>query len=151
MIIHLNITLKLNLRLMNTGMVNKDLSQGCHPECKLEYTPVRATTPSKHEMHSLPPASEGWGRYCFHRCVSVHTGGGGVPQAQVFSQVTGPRSFPRRGYPYPRAAPPGPGQNNRACTCYSAGGIPLAFTQEDCLVCSVLFFCSICWLGEVPF
>ena len=25
----------------------------------------------------LPPASEGWGRWCFHRCLSVHLGGGG--------------------------------------------------------------------------
>ena len=24
----------------------------------------------------LPPASKGWGRYCFHRCLSVHTQGG---------------------------------------------------------------------------
>ena len=31
---------------------------------------------------SLPPASEGWGRYCFHRCLSLHTRGGGVPTFQ---------------------------------------------------------------------
>ena len=38
-------------------------------------------------MQLLPPASEGWGRYCFHRCLSVHTRVGGVPQSQVLSQV----------------------------------------------------------------
>ena len=88
-----------------------------------------------------------------------------VPQSQVLSQVTGPRSFlgggvpqswqgyplVRMGYPPPPGQvrmgysrgqdcppPPPQGQNNRACTCYAAGGMPLAFTQEDCLfiVCS---------------
>ena len=29
----------------------------------------------KYELVLLPPASEGWGRYCFHRCLSVHTRG----------------------------------------------------------------------------
>ena len=38
----------------------------------------------------LPLASEGWGRQCFH---FVHHWRGGVPQSQVLSQVTGPRSF----------------------------------------------------------
>ena len=40
----------------------------------------------------LPPASEGWGRQCFHRYLSVHTQG--LPQSQVLSLVSGPRSFP---------------------------------------------------------
>ena len=40
----------------------------------------------------LPLASEGCGRYCFYRCVSVHTWGG-VPQSKVLFQVTNPRSF----------------------------------------------------------
>ena len=58
----------------------------------------------------LPSACEGWGRYCFHRCLSVHNW---VPQSQVLSQVIGPRSFPG-GYPSPRFFPrslvPGPFQ-----------------------------------------
>ena len=58
----------------------------------------------------LPPVSEGWGRYCFHRCLSVHMGRGypspsiftrslvpdslrGEPQSQVLSKVAGPGSF----------------------------------------------------------
>ena len=39
----------------------------------------------------LPPASEGWGRYCFHRCVSVHTGGNPYPSHNT---PTGPMSSP---------------------------------------------------------
>ena len=59
----------------------------------------------------LPPASEGWGRYYFHRCLSVHRSGTpvpgsfpglwslvlsqGVPRSQVLSLVPGPPwSFP---------------------------------------------------------
>ena len=75
----------------------------------------------KIQLRFLPPTSEGWGRCCFHRCVSVHRGGGypsprffprslvpghfwGVPQSQVLSQLSGPRFFPR-GYPSPRFFP----------------------------------------------
>ena len=33
-------------------------------------------------LSSLPPASEGWGKYCFHTvCLSTRGGGGGVPHA----------------------------------------------------------------------
>ena len=70
----------------------------------------------------LPPASEGWGRYCFHRCVSVHREGGeGHPCSLVPGPFLGERvaqSDPRievplrqpgpgQGYPIPC---PGPGQ-----------------------------------------
>ena len=36
----------------------------------------------------LSPASEGWGRYCFHRCVSVNGrgGGGGLVVSGLFCQ-----------------------------------------------------------------
>ena len=54
-----------------------------------------AVNVSSHNVYNkstfLPPASEVWGRCCFHRCLSVHRM---VPQSQVLSQVTGPRSFP---------------------------------------------------------
>ena len=57
----------------------------------------------------LPAASEGWGKVIFSVWLSVHTrggGGGGVPQSQVLSQVSGPRSFPG-GYPCPgQGVPP---------------------------------------------
>ena len=44
------------------------------------------------------------GRYCFHRCLSVHTGGGGYPISHNTS--TGPMSF-RGGTPVtdPRSLP----------------------------------------------
>ena len=35
---------------------------------------------------SLPPASEGWGKYNFYRRVSVHGGGGGVTHG-LWAQV----------------------------------------------------------------
>ena len=48
----------------------------------------------------LPPGSEGWGRYCFHRYLSVHTRGGGgrVSPSPSHNTSTGPMSFPG-GYP----------------------------------------------------
>ena len=64
----------------------------------------------------------------------------GVPQSQVLSQVTGPRSFlggiPWQGQdgvsPSQDFGPPPPlGQNGRARTCYAVGSMPLAFTQDD--------------------
>ena len=101
----------------------------------------------------LPPASEGWGRYCFHRCLSVHIGG--YPSIRFFplSLVPGPfwwgTPVPARGNlaPYPGwdwGTPPPPSwdwdtsplgrQNSRASTCYAAGGMALAVTQKDFLV-----------------
>ena len=132
----------------------------------------------------LPPASEGWGRYCFRRCLSVHRGAvtpstshntstgpmsslGGLPHLHLHTIILPliPCPFhgvphlhpiilplvpcPFWGYPSPRwgdwgtpqpgqdgvpPPPPPPGQNSRTRTCYAAGGMPLAFTQEDCLV-----------------
>ena len=41
-------------------------------------------------------ASEGWERYCFHRCLSIHIGGGGVE-----------RGFPSPMF-FPRPLVPGP-------------------------------------------
>ena len=63
-------------------------------------------------------------------CLST-SGGGDTPVPGSF-QVTDPRSSPggpdlvRMGYPL--------GQNSRLCGCYAAGGMPLAFTKEDCLL-----------------
>ena len=63
----------------------------------------------------LPPASEGWGRYCFHRCVPVKGGGGGYRGPLV----SGAKSFlggrGGRVYPYP-----GPGW-----------GVPLSWSWLD--------------------
>ena len=41
-----------------------------------------------------PPASEGWGRYCFHRCLSFHTRGGGHPSPGFFLRSLVPVPFP---------------------------------------------------------
>ena len=125
---------------------------------------------------NLPPASEEWGRYYFHRCLSVHTWGYPSPRFFPRSLFLGPfwgkyhspgqgipqsswgvlqdRGTPTRtglGY-HPsqdRCTPgqdrtgvslgldwgtsPPPRQNSRARTCYAAGSMPLAFTQEDFL------------------
>ena len=102
-----------------------------------------------------------WGRYCFHRSVSVHTrvptldwgdtylgqgvptldwGGGHPPWTWVGGTYLGwgvptldgvgynPPPPSKLGNPLPRR------QNSIASTCYSVGGMPLAFTQEDFLV-----------------
>ena len=98
------------------------------------------------------------GRLCFHRCMSVQLWGGypisglgrGVPHPGSRSRgVPSPRSG---GVPHPRSRGdpiPGPGgvlwvpphpdqvwirQSSTASTSYAAGGVPLAFTQEDFLV-----------------
>ena len=88
-------------------------------------------------------ASE-WGRYCFHRCVSVHIKGGGFTPSFPTGGSTvilpdwgypHPRLGQGAGYPHPRSGRGHtPDQNSTACTCYAAGGMPLAFTQ-DFLVC----------------
>ena len=104
------------------------------------------------------------GRLCFHRCLSLHTCEGGYP---IPGQDGGDAPFPGldgrypipgldRGVPYPRSGqggtpswgtphpclervppPPVRRQSSIANTCYTAGGKPLAFTQEDFLVWSV--------------
>ena len=63
----------------------------------------------------LPPTSEGWGRYCFRRCVSVRSWGrvgGGFTPSPSYNTSTGPMSIPGgvpspscrlgEGYPNPR-------------------------------------------------
>ena len=60
--------------------------------------------------------------------VCLSTPGGGTP-VPVFFQVV---PLARSGW----VAPPPP-QNSRASTCYVAGSMPLAFTQEDYLVMSM--------------
>ena len=80
-------------------------------------------------------------------------GGRGIPPSQVQVGVP-PSQVPGRGVPLPRSGKgwgqgypfpgpgggvggtpfPGPNQNSIACTCYAAGGMPLAFMQEAFLV-----------------
>ena len=62
---------------------------------------------------------------------------GGVPQDDIpppnhfrMGHPPPPRSQVRMGY----SPPPPPGQSSRTSTCYAAGGMPLAFTQENLLV-----------------
>ena len=104
------------------------------------------------------------GRYCFHRCLSVNISGGGYPvsgpggegypisgssRGGTRSQVQvggypisglGGRGVPhlmRWGVPHLRS-----GGGTMASTCYGymAGGMPLAFTQEDFLVNDCSFY-----------
>ena len=98
------------------------------------------------------PRTKYEGRYCFHRCLSVHISGG-IPHPRSrwgggypISGLDG--GFPIQdwmGYPPPiqcwTGTPPPPSrrQSSIASTCYAAGGMPLAFTQEDFLVFSICF------------
>ena len=53
----------------------------------------------------LLPVSEGWGRYCFHRCVSVHTWGGQLPHTLSHNTATGSLSFLGVPHLYPIIVP----------------------------------------------
>ena len=59
------------------------------------------------------------------------------------SQVQAGGRWTVGGYPLPRSRQGGGDspirrQSSIACTCYVAGGVPLAFTQEDFLVCHLI-------------
>ena len=59
--------------------------------------------------------------------------GRGTPYPQTWDGVP-PPSRPGQGTPQTWDGVLPPRQSNIASTCYSAGGMPLAFTQEDFLV-----------------
>ena len=84
----------------------------------------------------LPPAYEVRGKaYCFHRCLFVHIWGGVTPSGRW---GVPPHHQDSMGYPPPSGLDGWMGvlpiSGSRASTCYAAGGIPLALTQEDFLV-----------------
>ena len=89
---------------------------------------------------SIPPAfPTEWGKVIFSQmCVCPHPGGG--TPARSGQWVPHDRyPHPRMEYTPPQARsgweyPPPPGWDNRRSTCYAAGGMPLAFRQEDFLV-----------------
>ena len=57
--------------------------------------------------------------------------GRGVPPSQVRMGGSTPIPGQDGGYPHPRSGRGGtPNWNSTACTCYAAGGMPLAFTQD---------------------
>ena len=110
----------------------------------------------KADRYLLPPASEGWEKVIFSVCLSVHTGGGGLPPSADGGGY--PHQVLTRGYSHPSqlggGTPSFPsGQNWMGETPptvrtgwdtplsqigresnYAAGGMPLAFTQENFLV-----------------
>ena len=71
-----------------------------------------------------------------------HPAGGGVPQPADGGYPG--RYTPLAGVPPTRGTTPPPHQSSIACTCYAAGGMPLAFTQEDFLVYFIFTF--LCYL-----
>ena len=108
-------------------------------------------SPSQVQAGGTPSPSAGWG-------TPPSRPGKGVPPTWTWEGVATPRPDLGREYcpawtweevpPCPdleggTPPPPSPGQvqgrgypnqNSIACTCYAAGGMPLAFTQEDFLV-----------------
>ena len=109
-----------------------------------------------------PHPKDGKGTFFTGVCLPTPGGGGFTPSPSHNTStspmsfpggtlVAGPRSlpggYPVLGYPLARSEcgtlsqdwgtsppPSPPGQNSRASTYYAAGGMPLAFTREDCLV-----------------
>ena len=101
--------------------------------------------------HYLPHPKDGEGKSF---TLSVHTpGGGGVPTLTGVPTLVRSRrggvpnlvggGVPTLGGGYPKVGTPRPGQDGggtpkigtpRQGTCYTAGGMPLAFMQEDFLV-----------------
>ena len=76
-----------------------------------------------------PGQISGWGEWVRS---DLRMGGAWVPPQA--------RSDPRTGGGVPH-------WNSIACTCYAAGGMPLAFTQEDFLVYfNYLFKCNMQWI-----
>ena len=82
----------------------------------------------------------------FSLCPPLRVGGYPLPRSRWGGGT--PFSGPGGGYPPRRSGrgtPPGKGYpppgSSIACTCYAAGGMPFAFTQEDFLVHN--FFCSV--------
>ena len=85
------------------------------------------------------------GRYCFHRCLSVHTGGGGLPYLHPIILPLVPCPFhgvnPVMGYPLTRdGVPPsqvimevplGMGQQKEYASCLHAGGLSNLNTFSD--------------------
>ena len=66
----------------------------------IQLSPKSMESLQNGNSYLLPPTSEGWGKYCLHRCLSTPWGGV-VPHSQVLSQVTGLRSFLGGGTPVP--------------------------------------------------
>ena len=93
----------------------------------LGYPPPSARTglgyPPARTGLGYPPARSGWGT---------------PPPGQV---RTGVPPLARSGW----STFPAPRQNSRASTCYAAGGMPLAFTQEDSLVSDCVRCVSLPW------
>ena len=85
-------------------------------------TPIRLTlgTPPHQDWMGVPPIRTGWGY------PPVGTGWG-TPTCWDW------RGVPPLGLDW-GTPPPIRRQNSRVSTCYAAGGMPLAFTQEDFLV-----------------
>ena len=75
-----------------------------------------------------------WGRYCFHRCLSVHISW--VPTFQPTRVGTYLPANEKGRYPLARVCIPlaKVGTPTIVSTCYVVGSMPLAFMQENFLV-----------------
>ena len=105
------------------------------------------------EFTYIPPTSEGWGNILFSVSLSVHTSTqGGVPCAGYGWGGT-PSRYLGGGYPSQIQVLGGKVPHTRSgldgvhtpthlirkvSSCYAVGSVPLALTQEDCLVVSLV-------------
>ena len=83
------------------------------------------------------------GRLCFHRCLSVNTGGGGyLPWLGGTYLDQGVSTL---GWGVPTLAMEVPHEESGCSTWYAIVGMRLAFTQEDFLIETVILMCR--WMG----
>ena len=113
------------------GYLGYPLAGGPHPGYPLAGGPTWGT-PQQGEPHLWYPLAGG---------PTQGTPAGGP----TWGTIPPGRGSPTWGTPHrgtPPGVPPPPPPTSTACTCYTVGGMPLAFTQEDFLVNNLL---SIIW------
>ena len=113
-------------------------------EALLVIHPSRIGFSGQTDTYFLPPATEGRGTCCFHRCVSVH--GGGRGNAGHWSLISGP--FPkgvgtgggrasRIGYSHPH--PPAQDMPRTRLLLFQAGGLSCFHAKLSCALSIVTF------------